>query len=39
MNNRKPSKSNLPSVLKPSKLLHQQGYTELISSLIYQILL
>ena len=33
MNNRRPSKPNLPHVLKPSKLLLQQGYAEPISSL------
>ena len=37
MNNRRPSKSNLPNVPKPSKLLLQQGYAEPISSLAYQI--
>ena len=37
MNSRRPSKSNLPSVPKPSKLLLQQGYAEPISSLAYQI--
>ena len=39
MNSRRPSKSNLPNVPKPSKLLLQQGYAELISSLAYRILL
>ena len=39
MNSRRPSKPNLPSVPKPSKLLLQRGYTEPISSLTYQILL
>ena len=39
MNSRRPSKSNLPSVPKPSKLLLQQGYAELIFSLAYRILL
>ena len=37
MNNRKPSKPNLPNVPKPSKLILQQGYAEPISSLAYQI--
>ena len=37
MNSRRPSKPNLPSVPKPSKLLLQRGYTEPISSLAYQI--
>ena len=37
MNSRRPSKSNLPSVPKPSKLLLQRGYAEPISSLAYQI--
>ena len=37
MNNRRPSKPNLPNVPKPSKFLLQQGSTELISSLAYQI--
>ena len=39
MNNRRPSKPNLPNVPKPSKLLLQRGYTEPISSLAYRILL
>ena len=39
MNNKRPSKPNLPSVPKPSKLLHQQGWAEPISSLAYWILL
>ena len=33
MNNRRPSKPNLPNVPKPSKLLLQRGYAESISSL------
>ena len=33
MNSRRPSKSNLPNVPKPSKLLLQRGYNEPISSL------
>ena len=37
MNSKRPYKPNLPSVPKPSKLLLQQGYTELISSLAYRI--
>jgi len=37
MNSRRPSKPNLPSVPKPSKLLLQQGYAESISSLAYRI--
>ena len=37
MNNRRPSKPNLSSVPKPSKLLLQQGYAEPISSLTYWI--
>ena len=37
MNSRRPSKSNLPNVPKPSKLLLQRGYAEPISSLAYQI--
>ena len=37
MNSRRPSKSNLPSVPKPSKLLLQRGYAKPISSLTYQI--
>ena len=36
MNNRRPSKPNLPNVPKPSKLLLQRGSTEPISSLAYQ---
>ena len=39
MNSKKPSKPNLPNVLKPSKLLLQRGYAEPISSLTYRILL
>ena len=39
MDNRKPSKPNLPSVPKLSKLIIQQGYAEPISSLAYWILL
>ena len=39
MNSRRPSKSNLPSVPKPSKLLLQRVYAEPFSSLPYQILL
>ena len=39
MNSRRPSKSNLPSVPKPSKLLLHRGYAEPISSLAYRILL
>ena len=39
MNSRRPSKPNLPNVLKPSKLLLEQGYVEPISSLTCQILL
>ena len=39
MNSRRPSKPNLPNVLKPSKLLLQRGYVEPISSLAYRILL
>ena len=37
MNSRRPSKPNLPNVPKPSKLLLQRGYAELISSLAYRI--
>ena len=37
MNNRRPSKPNLPNVPKPSKLLLQRGYAEPISSLAYRI--
>ena len=37
MNSRRPSKSNLPNVPKPSKLLLQQGYVEPISSLACRI--
>ena len=37
MNSRRPSKPNLPNVPKPSKLLLQQGYAKLISSLAYLI--
>ena len=37
MNSRRPSKPNLPSVLKPSKLLLQRGSVELISFLAYRI--
>ena len=37
MNNRRPSKTNLPNVPKPSKLLLQQGSAEPISSLAYRI--
>ena len=37
MNSRKPSKPNLLSVSKPSKLLLQWGYAEPISSLTYWI--
>ena len=39
MNSRRPSKSNLPNVTKPSKLLLQWGYAEPIFSLAYRILL
>ena len=39
MNSRRSSKPNLPNVPKPSKLLLQRGYVELISSLAYRILL
>ena len=37
MNNRRPSKPNLPNVPKPSKLLFQRGYAKPISSLAYWI--
>ena len=37
MNNRGPSKPNLPNVPKPSKLLLQRGYAEPISSLACRI--
>ena len=37
MNNRRPSKPNLPNVLKPSKLLLQRGSAEPISYLAYRI--
>ena len=37
MNSSRPFKPNLPNVPKPSKLLLQQGYAELISSLTYRI--
>ena len=37
MNNRRPSKPNLPNVPKPSKLLLQRGYVEPISSLACRI--
>ena len=37
MNSRRPSKSNLPNVPKPSKLLLQRSYVEPISSLTYWI--
>ena len=37
MNNRRPSKPNLPNVPKPSKLLFQRGYVEPISSLACRI--
>ena len=33
MNNRRPSKPNLPNIPKPSKLLLQRGYAEPISYL------
>ena len=39
MNSKRPSKSNLPSVPKPSKLLLQRSNAEPISSLAYRILL
>ena len=37
MNNRRPSKPNLPDVPKPSKLLLQWGSAKPISSLVYRI--
>ena len=37
MNRRRPSKSNLPNVPKPIKLLLQRDYAEPISSLLYRI--
>ena len=37
MNIKKPSKPNLPIVLKPSKLLLQRDYAEPISSLTYRV--
>ena len=37
MKSRRPSKPNLPKVLKPYKLLLQWGCAETISSLAYQI--
>ena len=37
MNNRRPSKPNLPNIPKPSKLLLQWGYAQPISSLACQI--
>ena len=37
MNSRRPSKPNLPNVPKPSNLLLQRGYVELISSLACRI--
>ena len=37
MNNRRPSKPNLPNISKPSKLLFQRGYAETLSSLAYRI--
>ena len=37
MNSRRSSKPNLPNVPKPSKLLHQRGYAEPISSLACRI--
>ena len=37
MNSRRPSKLDLPSVPKPSKLLLQRGSAEPISSLTYRI--
>ena len=37
MNSKRPSKPNLPNVPKPSKLLFQRGYAELISSLTCRI--
>ena len=39
MNSRRPFKPNLPNAPKPSKLLLQRGFAELISSLAYPILL
>ena len=39
MNNKRPSKTNLPNVPKLSKLLLQRGSTEPISSLACRILL
>ena len=39
MNNRRPSKLNLPNVPKPSKFLLQWGFAEPISSLASRILL
>ena len=39
MNSRRPSKPNLPNVLKPSTFLLLRGYAEPISFLAYQILL
>ena len=39
MNNKRPSKPNLPNVPKPSKLLLQRGSIKPISSLAYRILL
>ena len=37
MDSRRPSKPNLSNVPKPSKLLFQWGFAELISSLTYRI--
>ena len=37
MDSRRPSKPNLSNVPKPSKLLLQWGFAELISSLTYRI--
>ena len=37
MNNKRPSKPNLPNVPKPSKLLLQRGYAKPISSLACRI--
>ena len=37
MNNKRPSKPNLPNVSKPSKLLLQRGSAEPISSLTHRI--
>ena len=37
MNSRRPSKSNLPNVPKPSKILLQRGSAEPISFLAYRI--